>query len=154
MKRRITVSLRLSIEELAKGVDIFYKNNIVPTNLSSIIRLIYQSGLNEAEPASQEAKKYIRSLTIQKVSKKPALPKNTHDNLLEDYLISNVKDEDKETAKNILSYLKETQDVKGNLTSENDTIARVTAEMYYPIKKDHPDKELIEEIWVKFKEGE
>ena len=162
-EKSIITSVRLSESELLKGIQVFLLNNQKPTYLSDIIKQIYIAGLkatygSEAETIipTKTAIQILDLLTKQRI-KKPGFNLKIKDNKLSKLsakeeteinvknaeLLANLSLEDKSSGFMILKNLETTKDIIGNLKSPNESIKRITSELFFPIADSLPEKELI-----------
>ncbi len=161
----IVTSIRFTDKYLAKALDGFEALSMEkPTQINDIIRQTFLAGLHvmgttNHEP-SQESLEYLKTLTTQKSRNPPSSPvvapiisalsgasgqtsPNASPQLKFDLTLTDViLPSEQPEAEKIIHMLNTSNLTLANmLTSTNPIIARLTSEMFYPIRETYPDYE-------------
>lgn len=166
-EKSIITSVRLTESDLLKGIQVFLLNDQKPTYISDIIKQIYIAGLkatygNDAEAIipTKTAISILDTLTRQRIQK-PAFNLKVKSNKLSKLkpeeekaidvanaeLLSSLSLDDKSSGFMILKNLEVTKDITTNLKSPNESIRRITSELFFPIANSLPEKDLIIEVY-------
>lgn len=151
----IVITLRVNTYDVARGIDIFSQYKAKPKTLSNIIKAIYLQGIDRSVLPSNESLDYLKELTSQNKLQSD-LPSDISMEPTNNYnpiLLNHLNPEDRRTGEKILKYLSQVNDeniLYENLEEEENDIARITAQLIFPIKDKFKKPNLIENAYNKY----